>query len=212
MSEKTESSSSIISDSASSSPNSTVRRREAILKAISKLKNAQTPEDFQISTNGSKYHPIDTLAKIVENEGTKKLIKLLKKRELRQIYRSANCGPLDNDVQIHKTAMRKAIYSKIRETAGGCERFLKQFVDLESLELICNKLNLPVSTHDKSKMIEEIMREINLMGMEVFYQCLQEVDPEVSNLLQSTTTIVRRRSGNLEGVQHVISPHTTTES
>jgi hypothetical protein len=23
---------------------------------------------------------------------------------------------------------------------------------------------------------------------------------------------VRRRSGNLEGVQHVISPHTTTES
>lgn len=196
----------------SHSIDSALRRREAILKAISKLKNAPTPEDFQISTNGSKYHPIDTLSKIVENEGTKKLIKLLKKRELRQIYISANCGPLNNDVQIHKTAMRKAIYSKIRETQDGCERFLKQCVDLDSLQLICNKLNISVPTNDRHQMIEEIMREINLMGMEVFYQCLNEVDPEVSTLLQSTTKMVRRRSTNLEAADNIISPQRTTES
>jgi hypothetical protein len=192
-------------------PDSIFRRREAILKAISKLKNAPTPEDFQLSTNGTKYHPIDTLSKIVENEGTKKLIKLLKKRELRQIYRSANCGPLGGDVQIHKTAMRKAIYSKIRETSGGCERFLKQCVDLDSLQLICSKLNLSVPTRDKHQMIEEIMREINLMGMEVFHQCLQEVDPEVSALLQSTAKIVRRRSSNLEAADDANSPQQTAE-
>jgi len=111
-------------------------------------------------------HPVDIITQAMESEGIKLLLSMLHKEELETL-----CDFLSLKVEA-ESPRKKDMINLIRLTwlEYGTKKFLKKKVNDTTLALLCKHLNLstgPIHLQ-KSHCIEQIVKHINILGLENF--------------------------------------------
>jgi len=162
-----------------SSFDTNVRDRRDISSAIVKtfaLTN-EVPQYLYTQTNPKELHPVDLLARVVETEGMRQLLTMTKKKDLQKMCEFAGLNVDMND----KRQVIKIILQTWTDV--GTKKFLKKNVSDAHLATICKNLGIPTSS--RPECVEQIIRKLNIIGLENFSK--KVTDENVKNILEQTS-------------------------
>jgi len=153
------------------------QRREHIGSLLGKTVVGDSDGGIYMHSNAQNVHPIDALAKAIEDDGIRHLLGLLKKKELLKLVQ---CVDLQID-STSKRSVKKALQLKV--IALTAKKFLKHSVPDEQLAMIAERLMIAPGL-DRKELVEAILRQLTIVGMETFSKKVP--DKEVKDKLRET--------------------------
>jgi len=127
-------------------------------------------------------HPVDLLARVVEGEGIKQLLMVTRNKELQNMCEYAGLDFVVDDKQSNVATLLQA-WMDI-----GTKKFLKKNVSDANLTVICKNLGiLQNESFDRSCCVEQIIRQLNIIGLENFSK--EVADENVKNILEQTSKV-----------------------
>jgi len=127
-------------------------------------------------------HPVDLLARVVEGEGIKQLLMVTRKKELQKMCEYAGLDFDADDKQPNVVTLLQA-WMDI-----GTKKFLKKNVSCASLAIICKNLGiLQNESSDRSYCVEQIIKQLNIIGLENFSK--KVADENVKYILEQTSKV-----------------------